>query len=171
MRGFHAYGFRQAENPAGWASSGSQGGSQISSASSLFEPVGLSEQDQQDMNVYEELKEFVMTKRNGKPEYLQLLEQYNPMAEMVEPSIVDLRPPNRETPPLDRVTIALETEEQYRVTRKTKWIIKQLRSPMVDDVPAMLEQWVKTMYPKRSDWVDLLKEFDSEKERDLMFQV
>lgn len=170
MRGFHISTSKHMENETGWLPAGARGG-QFSSADSFLEPAELTEQEQRDMVVYEELKEFVMKKRGGKPEYLEMLKKYNPMAEHEEPSIVDFRPPNRELPPLDRVTIALETEEQYRVTRKTKWIIKQLRSPLIDDVPSVLEQWVKTMYPKRSDWLDLLKEFDGEKEQELMFQI
>ncbi|MCO5597646.1 hypothetical protein L7F22_051727 [Adiantum nelumboides] len=135
------------------------------------EEESLEEQLKDNLAVYEELKEYVETRHANKPEYMKMLNDYNPLAEMKEPRIEDFRQPDRPLPPLDRVTIVLDTNDQYRVTRKTKWVTKQLRSPVMNDVPALLEQWVKTMYPKRSDWLDLLKEFSkNEKEQALMYQ-
>lgn len=132
----------------------------------------LAEDLKADLAVYEKAKEYVESRHPNKPEFMKLLNDYNPLAEMKEPHIEDFRRPDRQLPPLDRVTIAVDTDEQYRVTRKTKWVTKQLRSPVMNDVHALLEQWVKTMYPKRSDWLDLLKEFSKdEKEQALMFQI
>ncbi|KAI5075802.1 hypothetical protein GOP47_0009878, partial [Adiantum capillus-veneris] len=136
------------------------------------EEASPEEQLEADLSIYKEMKEYVETRHGNRPELMELLNEYNPLAEMKEPSIAEFRPPDRALPPLDRVTIALDTNDQYRVTRKTKWVTKQLRSPIMNDVPALLEQWVKTMYPKRSDWLDLLKEFSKdEKEQALLFQI
>lgn len=170
VRAFHISAAKQAEMQDDWRLAGG-GGGHYTSANSFLKPAQLTEQQQSDIDVYEELKKYVLRKHGNKPEFLKLLEEYNPLAEMKEPFIEDFRRPDRELPPLDRVTIALDTKEQYRVTRKTKWIVKQLRSPLMNDVPSLLQQWVKTMYPKRSDWLDLLKEFTNDKEQDLLFQV
>lgn len=144
---------------------------EISAADTLMEPAELTEEQRLRAEIYKGLKKYVHKKYPGKSEWAEIVEQYNPMPPIEDPSVVDLRPQNREPPPLDRVTIPVETDEKYRVTRKTKWMIKQLRSPLSNDVPAMLEQWVKTMYPRRSDWLDLLAEFKEEKDRDLMLQI
>lgn len=170
VRAFHVSAAKQAERQDDWRLAGG-GGGHFASASPFLESAQLTGQQEHNIAVYEKLKEYVLRKHGDKPEFLKLLEEYNPLAEMKEPFIEDFRRPDRELPPLDRVTIALDTKEQYRVTRKTKWIVKQLRSPLMNDVPSLLEQWVKTMYPKRSDWLDLLKEFTNEKEQDLLFQV
>eukprot|EP00250_Pteridium_aquilinum_P011021 c19787_g1_i1 orf=482-2593(-) len=170
VRSFHISAAKSAENQADWRPSAGRAG-HFPSASPALDISQLTGQQQRDIAIYKELEEYVLRKHGNKPEFLKMLDEYNPLAEMKEPTIEDFRRPDRELPPLDRVTIALDTEEQYRITRKTKWIIKQLRSPLMNDVPSLLEQWVKTMYPKRSDWLDLLKEFTDEKEQDLLFQI
>lgn len=170
VRALHISTAKQEETQADWRLA-EGGGTHFTPAGPFLEPELLTEHQQRDLAIYEELKKYVLRKHGEKPEFLKLLEEYNPLPEWKEPFIEDFRRPDRELPPLDRVTIPVDTPGQYRVTRKTKWIIKLLRSPLMNDVPSLLEQWVKTMYPKRSDWLDLLKEFTNLKEQDLLLQV
>eukprot|EP00249_Psilotum_nudum_P019583 c27326_g1_i1 orf=265-2217(+) len=72
----------------------------------------------------------------------------------------------------DRIIYPIGIPVKGRVTRKTKFIIKQIRSrAFAGNLKEILRRWVITMYPVRSDWIDLLEEFQTEKDREMWLQI